>query len=285
MSKILVTAATGKTGKEVLNQLLEKDIDAAGACRHPDRIKKIHGETADARFLDIEKQQDFSEVLKDIDKLYLAISSGVSDMEKHGKRFIDAALDSGVKKIVLLSSFRMDSDKPLALGQIEKYLIDNNVDYTALKPNWFMQNLLTIYYDMIMKDDAIKLPTGDGKCAFIDTRDIAAVGIEALLNDGHKGMDYQLTGPESMDYYEVADILSDAAGRKIEYKALSEEEYKEMLRGLGFPESSLDGIANLYRTVKENKADTVTNEVQNVLGREPISMKQFAEDYADKFKK
>ena len=124
---------------------------------------------------------------------------------------------------------------------------------------------------------------GDGRVSRIDIRDVAAVAVKALTENGHVGKAYTLTGPEALTNEEIAQILSDELGREIRFINLSPAQLKEALLSAGVPEWNADALLDLQRLYREGKAATVTGNVEQILGRKPISFALFARDYRSAF--
>jgi uncharacterized protein YbjT (DUF2867 family) len=102
--------------------------------------------------------------------------------------------------------------------KVETYLKAINMQTTFLRCSFFMQNLNTTHRREIKERNEIFVPVGKAKTAFIDARDIGAVAAVALLEDGHAGRNYDLTGSERLDYWEAARIMSEMLGRRITYR-------------------------------------------------------------------
>jgi len=108
-----------------------------------------------------------------------------------------------------------------------------------------------------------------------------------LIEDGHVGKLYTLTGPEALTNNEAAQILSTALGRQIRFINLPPEQLRPSLLSAGMPEWSANALLDLQRLYREGKAATVTTDVERVLGRKPINFAQFCHDYpgADLFER
>src|SRR5260370_19438183 len=132
--------------------------------------------------------------------------------------FVDAAKRAGVRHVGKLSAIGADAAPLYTFGKWhaanEQHIRESGLAFTFLRPNSFMQNFITYFQP---HDGTIYLPWGNGKASFVDTRDIAAVAAEALTSDGHEGKTYTLTGPAALGIAEVASILSEGAGREINY--------------------------------------------------------------------
>jgi uncharacterized protein YbjT (DUF2867 family) len=157
--------------------------------------------------------------------------------------------------------------------------------YIFLRASFFMQNLSGTHREGIWQDDEIYLPVGRGKTSFIDVRDIAAVAAKALTKQGFENQAYDLTGPETLDYYQVAETLSYVLGRKITYLNPSVPAFmwKSLQRGIPFGMTLV--MSYLYTQTKHGMSDRETDTVERIIGRNPISLEQFIKDYQQVWKK
>jgi uncharacterized protein YbjT (DUF2867 family) len=117
----------------------------------------------------------------------------------------------------------------------------------------------------------------------VDVRDIAAVVAKILMSDGHAGKTYILTGPELLNYSQVAAKLSQVLGRPVRYVAITPEQLRPSLRDMGMPPWQVDALADLQAYYADGTGGRVTSDVRDVLGREPVRMDQFLRDCASAF--
>ena len=278
MGKILVTGATGNVGAEVVNALkLANQKTISAVVMHED-LKKFP--TNKAVVFDFADSNTWEPALKDVDRVFLMRPPAISDVKTYLFPFIDLALKKGIKNIVFLSLQGVSFNPLTPHFKVEKYLMRKKAPYTFLRPNFFMQNLSTFYKDDIAKNDEIFLPAGKGRTAFVDVRDIGAVAADVFTGSDHIGMAYTLSGSRSLDYYEVAEILSSELGRTITYQNPSVAEYVERLRVNGSPEEFIKVQKMLYFVVRHNFSSGTKSDITKLLGREPITFKQFVHDYA-----
>src|SRR5262249_50937076 len=150
--------------------------------------------------------------------------------------FVDAALRAGVKHIVKLSQYHASSDSPVRFlryhAAVEQKVRDSGLAYTFLRPNLFMQSLLA-FREPIMMQGAFYAAVGNAKVSIVDVRDIASTAVAALTEDGHEGKIYDITGPESLSHYEMAERLSSAIGRPVQFVDVPPESMREMLINVG----------------------------------------------------
>ena len=144
-----------------------------------------------------------------------------------------------------------------------------------------MQNLNTTHRKEIKERNEIFVPVGDAKTSFIDARDIGAVAAAVLMQDGHAGKNYNLTGSAALDYWQATKILSEVLGREIQYKDPNPVYFlfETMRRGTPFIFALV--MTGLYTSTRFGMAEPVTNEVQNLTGRKPITFQEYVKDYKE----
>jgi uncharacterized protein YbjT (DUF2867 family) len=124
----------------------------------------------------------------------------------------------------------------------------------------------------------------DSKVSPVDIRDIAEVAVAVLTGSGHEGKSYVITGPEALTYYEVADKLSTAIGKKITYVDVPLEQARKAMADGGAPEWFVEGQMEQYQVRLKGYQSAVTTAIAEVAKKQPISFDQFARDYASHFR-
>jgi len=146
-----------------------------------------------------------------------------------------------------------------------------------------MQNLVIYSGSTIRTQSAFYGSQGEGKVGLVDLRDVAAVAVKVLTEDGHLGKAYALTGPHALTAAQVARTLSSAVGREIKYVDLPPDQMKQALLSAGVPEFIAEGDVDLNQLYRSGGASLVSPDIEHILGRQPISLEQFARDYAGAF--
>ncbi len=281
MGKTLVTGATGNVGREVVKALKEQGQLCIAAVTEK---AQLAGFTSDEAVLfDFGDQTTWEQALKNVDKVFLMRPPAISDVKTYLFPFIDYALEQGVKQIVFLSLQGVRFNPLTPHFKVEKYLKRKKAPYTFLRPNFFMQNLSSIYADDIKTRDEIFLPAGKGKTAFVDVRDIGAVVAVTLADTSHIGKAYTLSGAEALDYYQVAKILSQTLKRHITYQDPTTEDYINRMKSNNVAEDYIKVQKMLYFVVRHNFSAGTSKDILKLLGRPPISFRQFSQDYIDKW--
>ena len=290
---ILVTGASGTVGSEVINQLSSATTDAniRAAAHSSESIKNVtKSENVEPIQIDYNKPDTLKDALKDVDRVFL-LTPFQSDMVELSSKFLKEIANSGnIKHIVKLSVMGADSE-PGIIGsrlhrQVEKMIEASGIAFTFLRPNFFMQNFVTFLSQSIKEQGAFYLPAGDGKVSFVDVRDIAAVAVQALTknNDGrHDGKAYNITGPEAISYGDVAKILSEQVHKKISYADISEDDARKEMKDTGSDEWTIDYMIELFNIIRNGYLSQVSSVIDDVTGKRPITLSQFAKDYSSAF--
>jgi uncharacterized protein YbjT (DUF2867 family) len=185
----------------------------------------------------------------------------------------------GVRHVVFISSLGVDAVEQAPLRQIERHLMAAGVNYTILRPNFFMENFSTGFLAPMVKKGAIYLAAGDGKTSFISVADIAAVAATAFQKS-LVGKEYNLTGREALDHAAAASIISKVTGKPIAYHPLTEEAMLQGMRDNGLPEGAVQYVGVLYGVVRAGHASAVTKEVETVTGKRPRTFEAFVRENA-----
>jgi uncharacterized protein YbjT (DUF2867 family) len=145
-----------------------------------------------------------------------------------------------------------------------------------------MQGLLG-FRATIVAEGRFFAAAGDARISVIDVRDIAAAAASALVEDGHEGRIYDLTGPEALTHAEMAERLSKALGRRIGFVDVPPEVMRQTLVGVGFPTWQADGLIEDYAHYRRGEASAVATGVQDATDKAPRTFAEFARDYAAAF--
>jgi uncharacterized protein YbjT (DUF2867 family) len=282
---ILVTGAAGTTGSEVTRLLASKGVRIRALVRDPEKAKRFPGGSVETVVADLEKPMTLDPALKGVDKVFLVSSVDPRMSLLHGN-VIDASKRAGVKQVVRLSVLGASPNSPARFlkwhGEIDERLSRSGLSYSLLRPHSFMQNLLHAR-GSIQSDGAIYYPAKEGRIAPIDARDIAACAAAVLTSEGHSGRIYDLTGPESLSYAEIAATIGKAIGREVSYVDVPPEAAREAMLGMGFPEFVADGLIELMALYGAGTYADVTQTVEKLTNVPPRTLASFAKDFAGVF--
>lgn len=269
---VLVTGATGNVGSLVVDELLRRNVDVRAAVRPGGRAAVPKGSIAVP--LDFEDPTTFASALEGVDRVFLVRPPHISDGRAF-RPFVEAMSTAGVAHVVFLSVQGAGINPFVPHTTIER-LLSGSLPSTFLRPSFFMQNLTTTHLREIRDRREIYVPAGRGRTNFIDIADIAAVAAVVLTEPGHERRAYELTGSEALTYSEVAEVLSNACGHEIRYRAPRSADFKKRWLGTGHDREYVNVMARIYALARLGLAAGTTMQVQRLLGRPPITLAEFA---------
>lgn len=278
MLKILVTGATGNVGQEVLRLLLFQDCNVLAAVRNLNSAKQILGSNIQCVPFDFTNPDTYANAFAQANKLFLVRPPALANIRKEIAPALDAAKLAGVEHIVFLSILGAENNPFLPHSQIENYIEKLSIKATFLRCSFFMQNLNTTHREDIKTRRELLLPAGNGKTSFIDIRDIAAVAVRTLIENGHQGKAYTLTGSEALTYYEVAEIFTSVLGKSIRYNP-SLLKFIRQMHSSGFGIDFILVMVAIYTTARLGLAGKITSDTEQLLNRSPLTIRQYIEDY------
>lgn len=278
---ILLTGVTGKTGGATLKALLGKGVPLRAIVRNPDKAAGMKDAGVDLVVGDVTDKAVIDKALRGIERALMVMPNGETQLDSE-KPFIDAAKAAGVKQLVKMSSMEAVADAkapiPKVHYQAEQYLRASGLDWTLLKPNFFMQNLLGSA-GTIKEQGKFFLPMADGKTVMADVRDIGAVAAVTLTGAGHGGQTYEITGPEILSFHDVAARFTKVLGRKIEYVHVPMPAYRQTLSKFLTNEWHLNAVCELFQEIADGHDLRTSDSVQKLTGKPPTSLEQFIRDH------
>ncbi|MCP4440505.1 MAG: SDR family oxidoreductase [Aureispira sp.] len=269
--KVLVLGASGTVGSAVATALSNKNYEVVVATRSTNR-QLAHPSV----LLDYQRPETFATALEGMDGLFIVMPNFANALVPAFHQLIDLAKEKKVQHIQFLSAIGADANPEGLHRRIELHIEASGIAYTFLRPNFFMQNFLTFDKPNLDKG-VIFLPTGEGKCSYIDVRDIANVAATAFFNAEHSNKAYTLTGPKAISSAEIASIFSAALGKTIKNINPSEEEYVAALEAFGLPAEAIETNKTLYSVyIRNGYVAGIADDVEQVTGQAAVSFEEFA---------
>lgn len=278
---ILVTGATGKVGSEAVRLLAAQNHPTRALVRDPSRAPRDLGSTVEIATGDFDQPGTLDAAMRGIDTVLL-VSPAVPDQEI---AVIDSAVRNGVTHIVKITS-KASADSPVdrrrGQAQIEAHLKATGIACTLLRSNAYMQNLLTLA-PMIARTKGFVMSAGDGRVGMIDARDVAAAAVVVAKPGKHAGNTYWLTGPDLISYSDVAEELSVALGRSIEYVRTTAAEHRAAMIQAGVSEAVATSNAQAFGLIAEGDAAWLSPDVVTITGTSPRDLHTFVLDHLPAF--
>ena len=283
MEKILITGATGNVGLTTLRLLEKKNypgVEVVAAVRDIERAKKIEG-IANCNFchFEFDEPSTYDKALEGVTKIVLIRPNQVSDVSKYIFPFLAKAEQVGVKHIVFISIVGAERNRIFANHRTENHFKKLSIPTTILRPSLYMQNLSTLHRHDIQDHDKINIPGGLGLVNYIDVRDVAEAIVTVLMMPGHENQAYDITGPEVMDFYQIAKLFSTELEREIKYTRPSAIRFvrqklvdKKMLL-------YVLTLSLLYNAVRGGKMNYTNDVFRSITGHDPRHLADFIHEY------
>jgi uncharacterized protein YbjT (DUF2867 family) len=283
MKRVLVTGATGQIGSEVVSQLRVTGCVIRAMSRNlrsgtlPADIELARGDLSAPDTLDA--------CLDGIDSVFLVWTAPLAAAAPAIERIAAHA-----RRVVLLTSphrtphpfFQQPNGMRIVHAGIERLIEESGLRWTFLRPGPFAINCRNWWASQIQSGDVVRWFYADAKTAPVHERDIAAVAVRALCDEGHEGREYVLTGPASLTQREQVQVIGDAIGRTLRFEELPRESAREHMIAMRFPPPIADMLLDAYAAAVRQPA-LVTSTVLDVTSKPARSFREWASNHAVDF--
>jgi uncharacterized protein YbjT (DUF2867 family) len=219
---ILVTGATGRVGRHVVDQLIARDADVRVLVRDP--AKANFDATVDVVQGDMLDIDALRRAFDGVRTLFL-LNAVAGDEFTQAIIALNIAREAGVERVVYLSVF--DADRAVNVPHFavkfgaERMLEAMGFSATILRPAYFIDNDVMIK-DVILGYGVYPMPIGSKGVAMVDARDIAEVAASELVRrdrafDKLPSETINLVGPDTLTGSDLAAIWSETLGRPVIY--------------------------------------------------------------------
>lgn len=279
----LIATAAGKVGKHIASNMIAVGDKPRLYVRDPVKIKGIFPEgkyeVAEGDLYDAEAIRT---AMEGVDAVFFpGLDSLAADLS-YTDHIINAAVDAGAKRVVFLSAFMADSnsDSPFVkmMGTLEDKVKASGLGYTILGAEWFMDNFFGY-----VSGGELNMPFGKGQNSFIATDDIGAVAAEVLKGNEHVNRSYILTGPETLDHHQVVAMIAEVVGKPCSYNALTVEQFREKTEAGGWESWMTELYVDITKFMRDGMVAGTSSDVETILGRPPMSLREFVTKYKDQF--
>ncbi|MFE7961589.1 SDR family oxidoreductase [Streptomyces cellulosae] len=267
---IVVTGASGKLGRHVVEQLLEKVPagQVTAVVRSPEKVADLAERGVRVTAADYNAPETFDGLFAAGDKVLL-ISGNEFDrgrVRQHSV-VIDAAKAAGV---ALLAYTSAPGSLTAALADdhrgTERALLDSGVPYVLLRNGWYHENY-TENLAPVLEHDAVVAAAGEGRVSSASRADYAAAAVAVLTGEGHENTTYELGGDEAWSFAEYAAELSRQTGREIVYNPVTTEALTGILTGAGLPEPVAATFAGVDAAIAKGELVVDSGDLSRLIGR------------------
>jgi uncharacterized protein YbjT (DUF2867 family) len=215
--RVLVTGATGHVGRVVVEQLVAAGVRVRAMTRSPQQahfpegVETVAGDLTDPAAL--------APVLAGVDRMYLF------PVARTAREVVTLAGRAGVGRIIVLSSSAVTSGADTSFHlPVERAVEELGPEWTHVRPGEFMLNKLFLWGPSIRTEGVVYEPFPEAAWWPVHERDVADVAVAALLQDGHRGQGYDLSGPELITRREQVNAIATAIGREVRLEVVTPEQ-------------------------------------------------------------
>ena len=273
---VWIEGATGKAGRRVVDALTAAGLPVRAASRHPG---EPNGSVTPVRF-DWYDETTWAPALGDADAVFLKGLDSDDQAATIITRFLGAA--PAVRRVVLMSAVGVDRTSDDAPRRAVELAVQNSGKrWTILRPSWFLQNFDEdewVFARALRETGELYAGSGESRAAFTDTRDLADAAVTVLTEQGHDGRGYTITGPESLTFGEVAELLAKVSGRPIVHVDATPEEHRKHFEKSGRPKEWVDHMLHLFKLVRAGVFAPVTHDFEHLTGKAPRTPQAYAEE-------
>lgn len=281
---ILVTGATGTVGRRVLAGTRDAGHKVRALVRDPSRVTVLD----DIEYVvgDLAVPDTLPAAVNGVEQVFLMAPG--HQKARYDTNLIDAARRSGVRHVVALSSIAVQESDEVGVAnavarwhrESEQALLHSTMEWTILRPAGFMSNTLA-WASSIRAEGVARGLAPDAAEALIDPADIAAVVVTTLLEPGHEGAVYALTGPEALSPRQRLAVLSSVVGRELRFEELSVDAQRRAMLAHS-PAETVDGVLEAAEQARELRV-RILPDASELLGRPPRSFRQWAQEHRHAF--
>jgi uncharacterized protein YbjT (DUF2867 family) len=279
---ILLTGAGGTVGSVVVQALKGSQAKLRLAFRTEEKAAQARQAGYEALAFDYTQSETLAPAFEGVEKLFL-LGTGILGQQEGELNLLRAAQAACVRKIVKLSVLGAERED-FALARlhraVEREIEASGLEWTFLRANNFMQGFVVFDGETIRSEGMFYQANASAPVAHVDVRDIADLAAHVLLSEGHAGKAYNLSGPQALNGFELAAIMSHQLGKQVECQEISGHELHAHLLAAGAPPIYADTLVDLYDFFGSGGAANSDSALSQLLGRPAISFEQFVRDYA-----
>ena len=283
---ILVTGASGKTGRAVIRALIARGEAVRALVHRPDQVRATQDLGAQEIIVgDMRDRAAIESAAHSVLAIYHICPNMHPDEVAIGQAVIAAARSAGVERLVYHSVLHPQTEAMPHHWQklhVEERLFESGLGYTILQPAVYMQNVLA-YWSPIVEQGIYPVPYAvETRLGMVDLEDVVEVAALVLTEPGHVGATYELVGAEPLTQTEVAAILSQQLGRPVRAQAVPLDEWERRARASGMSDYAIETLLKMFRYYERYGFWGNSRVLTWLLGRSPTTFSAFVERAARK---
>lgn len=290
---IIVTGASGQFGRAAAERLLNKvpPQNVILTTRKPDKLADLAARGAQVRYADFDDPASLPAAFAGGERMLLISTARVGTRVGQHRNAIMAAKQAGVRHITYTSLINADAENNPAIVKLdhratEEILEASGVAWTFLRDSQYSEAVAMAMAPVALTTGKHYSSSGSGKVAFVSRDDCVDSAVAVLTTPGHENKVYTLTGPELFDYAQATALISEIAGKPIEFIPLDNEAMFAYFDSLGIPRHASDDptaapipwcstdMVTFGQAIREGYFNVVTDHVQKLTGHPPRTLRE-----------
>lgn len=269
---IVITGATGKLGRHVVEQLLASGFsakDLAVTARDPAKAADFAARGVTVRQADYTKPDTLKGAFEGAEKVLLISANEIGKRKEQHQAVVDAAKAAGVKLLAYTSLLHADRSS-LSLAEehkaTEDYIRTSGLPYVFLRNGWYLENY-TENLGSALEHGALLGCAQDGLIAAAARADFAAAAVRVLTEAGHENKVYELAGSVPFTMAQLAEEVSRQSGRTVVYKDMPQADYEGALLSFGLPPPVAAMLASADAGIARGDLNDTSGDLERLIGR------------------
>ncbi|HEY1046614.1 MAG TPA: SDR family oxidoreductase [Bacteroidia bacterium] len=283
-NKILITGASGQLGKATIEFLLSKGFpaqDIIAFVRDENKVSELKAKGIEIRKGEYDNYGSMVAAFKGVDKLLLISGTDIANRSNQQVNAVRAAKESGVKHIYYTSFDRKNDSNSSPIAFLAKSHIDteeaikaSGLTYTIMRNNLYADTLPMFLGEKVL-EQGIFFPAGETVSSFVLRNDLAEATANILLSNEFDNKSIALGNSEKLSISDIANHLSDVSGKQVAYTSPDKGTYETVLAEAGVPAEYIGMFSGFANAIADGEFDSDSKELENILGRKPVSAKAF----------
>ena len=276
---ILVTGASGYVGGMALRRLSALGHAVAGMARNADKARRNLPDGVALRIADYDDRSSLERAFAGVTRLLFVAGDGdARDVMRQHANVLDMAGAAGVEQVAFTSIIDIDATSPFYFTPVyrdaERRLGGLGMCCTILRCGLYADLVLSHWIEPARAAGRLSLPVGQARIAPVSRNDVAAAAAVAITSRRHCGKVYELTGPGSYSFDEIAALASAASGKPIGYVACSASDYLQRAWA-EMQDPWPHAFSTLCLSIAQGRYGQVSPHLESLLGRPAEGLEDF----------